>query len=118
MLGNSLPYKEVIPFCTWIVAGGDSHQTNPEVALFHWFTTLNCVCDVTGNMNIQGGVKDFTQHSQIAINTSGRVKSLPKIAKFIDHYTSGLISLFVHLDNHLYITGSLCQSLTDTKVTN
>ena len=40
------------------------------------------------------------------------VKSLPKIAKFIDHYTSGLISLFVHLDNHLYITGSLHQSLT------
>ena len=63
-------------------------------------------------MNIQGGVQDFTQHSQIAINTSGRVKSLPKIAKFIDHYTSGLISLFVHLDNHLYITGSLHQSLT------
>ena len=31
---------------------------------------------------------------------------MPKIAKFIDHYTSGLISLFVHLDNHLYIIDS------------
>ena len=56
-------------------------------------------------MNIQGGVQDVTQHSPIAIKTSGRVKS-------IDHYTSGLISFFVHLDNHLYFIGSLHQSLT------
>ena len=68
---------------------GDSHQTNPEAALIHWSITLNCVCDVTGNMNIQGGVQGLTQHSPIAINTSRRVKSLPKIAKFFDHYTSG-----------------------------
>ena len=109
-----IPYhiRKQFPFCAWIVARGDSHQTNPEAALIHWFTTLNCVCDVTGNMNIQGGVQDFTQHFPIAINTSRRVKSLPKVDKFIDHYTSGLISLFVHLNNHLYIKGSLHQSLT------
>ena len=118
MLGNSLPYKEVIPFLYLIVARGDSHQTNPKAALIHWFTTLNCVCDVTGNMNIQGGVQNFTQHSPIAINTGGRVKSLSKIAKFIDYYTSGLISFFVHLDNHLYFIGSLHQSLTGWYVLN
>ena len=101
MLGNSLPYKEVIPFSTWIVARDDSHPTNPQVALIHWFTTLNCVCDVTGNMNIQSGVQDFTQHSPIAINTSGRVKFLPKIANFIDHYTSGLF-------HFLFIWTTIC----------
>ena len=76
MPGNSLPYKEDIPFCTSIVVRGDSHQTNPEVALIHWFTTLNCVCEVTGNMNIQGGVQDFAHHSPIAINTKWEGKIL------------------------------------------
>ena len=57
-------------------------------------------------MNIQGGVQDFIHDSCKAINTGQRVNSLPKIAKFIDHYTSGSISLFVHLDNHLYNTDS------------
>ena len=52
------------PFCTWIVARGDSHQTNPEVAYIHWFTTPICVCDVTGLMNIQGGIQDFTHNPQ------------------------------------------------------
>ena len=51
-------------------------------------------------MNIQAGVQAFTHDSHKATNTGRRVKSLPKIAKFIDHYTSGLISLFIHLDNH------------------
>ena len=69
-------------------------------------------------MNIQGGVQAFTHDSHKAINTGGRVKTLPKIANFIDHYTSGPFSLFVHLDNHLYIKGSLHQGLTDAKVTN
>ena len=61
-------------------------------------------------MNIQGGVQAFTHDSCKAINTDRRVKSLPKIANFIDHYTSGLFSLFIHLDNHLYIKGSFHQS--------
>ena len=47
---------------------GDSHQTNVEAALIHWFTTSICVCDVTGLMNIQGGVQDFTHNPPKAIN--------------------------------------------------
>ena len=50
-------------------------------------------------MNIQGGVQAFTHDPHKAINTGGRVETLPKIANFIDHYTSGLFSVFTHLDN-------------------
>ena len=104
-----IPYliRKQFPFCTWIVTRGDSNQTNPEAALIHWFTILDCVCDVTGIMNIQNGVQDFTQHSPIALNTSGRVRSLPKIAKFIDHYTSGLIS-FLFIWTTICILKALC----------
>ena len=63
-------------------------------------------------MNIQVGVQAFTHDSHKAINTGRRIKSLPKIVKFIDNYTSGLFSLFIHLDNHLYIKGSFHQRLT------
>ena len=111
MLGNSIPYK-YFPFCTWIVARDDSHQTNPEAAQIHWFTSPICVCDVTGNMNIQGGVQTFAHGSHKAINVGRRVKALPKIANFIDHYTSGLFLLFCSSGNHLHIKGSLHQSLT------
>ena len=48
--------RQYFPFYTWIVARGDSHQTNPVVALIHWFTFPVCVFDVTGLMNIQGGL--------------------------------------------------------------
>ena len=30
--------RQYFPFHTWIVARDDSHQTNPKVALIHWFT--------------------------------------------------------------------------------
>ena len=61
-----IPYhiRQQFPFCTWIVARGDSHKTNQEVALIHWFTTPICVCNVTGLMNIQGGVQDITHNPQ------------------------------------------------------
>ena len=60
---EGIPYhiRQYFPFCTWIVAWGDSHQTNPEAALIHWFTTSICVCD-TGYMNIQSEVQDFTHN--------------------------------------------------------
>ena len=45
-------------------------------------------------MNIQGGVEAFTPDSHKAINTGGRVKALPKIANFIDHYTPGLFCFY------------------------
>ena len=51
---RGIPYHimQYFPFCTWIVARGDSHPINPEAAKIHWFTYPICVCDVTGNMNI------------------------------------------------------------------
>ena len=59
---EGIPYhiRQHFPLRSWIVVRDDSHQTNPEAALIHWFTTSICVCDITGNMNIQGGVQDFT----------------------------------------------------------
>ena len=109
MLGNSLPHKAAIPFLTWIVARGDSHQTNPEVALIHWFTTFICVHDVTALMNIQGGVQDFTHKPPKAINTGGWVESLPKFVNSFRHCTS--LIFLAHLDNHILLSDSLHHSL-------
>ena len=39
-------------------------KTNPEVAIILWFTTSICVYGVTGLMNIQGRVQDFTHNPQ------------------------------------------------------
>ena len=59
---------------------------------------------------------DHSPRSETASVSGGMAElclaSLPKIVKFIDHYTSGLILLFIHLDNHLYIIDSFCHSLT------
>ena len=58
-------------------------------------------------MNIQGGVQAFTHDSRKAINTGGRVKALPKIANFIDHYTSGLFH-FLFIWTTICIVKALC----------
>ena len=61
---RSYHIRQQFPFYTWIVARGDSHQTNHEMALIHWFTTPTCIFNVTGLMNIQGGVQDITHNPQ------------------------------------------------------
>ena len=65
--------------------------------------------DVTGFMNIQGGVQDFTHNSQKATNTGKWVESLPKIVNSFRLCTS--LVFLAHMDNHILDTDSLHHSL-------
>ena len=98
--------RQFFPFCTWIVARGDSHQTNPEAVLIHWFTTSTCVY-ITGLMNIQG------EHSGGYISR-WMAKIIVKIASFhtLHNYLfwSFRITIFSQTDSfcHSLQVGMFC----------